>query len=195
MDEKRLILVTGGAGFFGLHIVQYLVDKGFSVRVYDLVDPDHSDYPEGVEFIKGDVRKREEVRRAMSGAFAVIHAAAALPLSSDKEIFTTNLTGTKIVLEEASLAKMERVVFISSTAVYGVPEHHPLTENDPVFGVGPYGESKIQAEKICAEYRHKGFCVPVLRPKTFIGTGRLGIFQILYDWVYSGKRIPIIGNG
>jgi len=51
------------------------------------------------------------------------------------------------------------------------------------------------AEKICEEYRAGGMCIPIVRPKTFIGTGRLGVFQILYDWVASGKRIPIIGNG
>jgi len=87
------------------------------------------------------------------------------------------------------------VIFISSTAVYGVPDKHPLVEEDPLEGVGAYGESKIAAEAVCAEFREQGMCVPVIRPKTFIGTARLGVFQILYDWVDSGKRIPIIGKG
>lgn len=86
-------------------------------------------------------------------------------------------------------------MFISSTAVYGVPDKHPLVETDPVDGVGAYGESKIAGEQVCAEFREAGMCIPVIRPKTFIGTARLGVFQILYDWVDSGKRIPIIGKG
>ena len=62
-------------------------------------------------------------------------------------------------------------------------------------GVGPYGESKVQAERVCESFRNAGMCVPIVRPKTFIGTGRLGVFQILYDWIKDGKPIPIIGDG
>src|SRR5439155_414280 len=92
-----------------------------------------------------------------------------------------------VVLRAARVAGVERVVYISSTAVYGVPEKHPIEEDDPLIGVGPYGESKIVAERICLETRADGYCVPVLRPKTFVGRGRLGVFQILYDWVHDGK--------
>jgi nucleoside-diphosphate-sugar epimerase len=88
-----------------------------------------------------------------------------------------------------------RLIFISSTSVYGVPDVHPLFEYHPRVGVGPYGISKIHAEEICEEYRKKGLKVAIIRPKSFIGTARLGVFQILYDWVESGTKIPIIGNG
>ena len=193
--DLPLILLTGGAGFYGFHAANYLSGKGYRLRVYDLVDPDHSEYPAGTEFIKNDVRNREEMRKAMVGVEAVVHAAAALPLASRREIFTTNVEGTRIVFEEALKAGVERVCHISSTAVYGVPEKHPLVEEDPLIGVGPYGESKIEAEHVAMEARKKGLCVSILRPKTFVGTARLGVFQILYDWVESGKKIPIIGNG
>jgi len=99
------------------------------------------------------------------------------------------------VLQACVDAGVPRLVHISSTAVYGVPEKHPLFETDPMIGVGPYGETKIEAERLCASWRHKGLIACVLRPKTFIGTARLGVFQILYDWVESGCRIPIIGPG
>jgi nucleoside-diphosphate-sugar epimerase len=108
---------------------------------------------------------------------------------------TTNINGLRNTLEQARKCNVERVIFISSTAVYGVPDKHPLTEEDDLIGVGAYGESKIAGESVCAEFRSSGMCVPVIRPKTFIGTARLGVFQILYDWVDSGKRIPIIGKG
>jgi nucleoside-diphosphate-sugar epimerase len=79
--------------------------------------------------------------------------------------------------------------------VYGVPEKHPILEDDPRVGVGPYGIAKIQAEEVCERYREMGQHVTIIRPKTFIGIGRLGVFQILFDWVHNGNRIPIIGSG
>jgi len=124
-----------------------------------------------------------------------MHGAAALPLWKPADIFSTNVDGTRIVLRLAKKHDIDGVVFISSTAVYGVPKKHPLEETDPVVGVGPYGESKIQAEEACVKARADGLCVPIIRPKTFIGTGRLGVFQILCDWVESGTRIPLIGDG
>ena len=124
-----------------------------------------------------------------------MHAAAALPLQKKEEILSTNIDGTRNVLQACVDQGIKRIVHISSTAVYGVPDHHPVLESDTLIGVGPYGESKIAAEKICAEYRKKGMIVIVIRPKTFIGTHRLGVFEILFDWIRDGKQIPVIGNG
>jgi nucleoside-diphosphate-sugar epimerase len=84
---------------------------------------------------------------------------------------------------------------ISSTAVYGIPDHHPLVENDKLEGVGPYGQAKIQAEMVCLEYRAKGLIVPIIRPKSFIGPERLGVFAMLYDWAHTGHNFPMIGSG
>src|SRR5690606_30321263 len=90
---------------------------------------------------------------------------------------------------------VERVIQISSTAVYGVPDHHPIYETDKLIGVGPYGEAKILAEKVCEEFRAQGMCVPIIRPKSFIGPERLGVFALLYDWAKDGKNFPMIGSG
>ena len=125
----------------------------------------------------------------------VIHTAAALPLYSKKDIYTTDIVGTKNVLDIAYNSKVKRVVHISSTAVYGIPDHHPIFETDKLSGVGAYGKSKILAERICLRYRKKGLCVPVLRPKSFIGPERLGVFAIYFDWINSGKSIPLVGSG
>jgi nucleoside-diphosphate-sugar epimerase len=73
------------------------------------------------------------------------------------------------------------MIHISSTAVYGIPDHHPLYETDKLNGVGEYGKAKIAAEKICEEYRMNGMVVPILRPKSFIGPERLGVFALFYD--------------
>jgi nucleoside-diphosphate-sugar epimerase len=96
------------------------------------------------------------------------------------------------VLQEAREAGVRRVVFISSTAVYGVPEKHPIEEDDPLVGVGSYGESKIDAEGLC---RVAAVETTIVRPKTFIGPERLGVFEILFDWIREGRRIYILGQG
>jgi nucleoside-diphosphate-sugar epimerase len=61
--------------------------------------------------------------------------------------------------------------------------------------VGPYGEAKVQVEDICGEYRAKGMCVPVIRPKSFVGPERLGVFALFYDWAKDGKNFPVLGSG
>jgi nucleoside-diphosphate-sugar epimerase len=79
--------------------------------------------------------------------------------------------------------------------VYGIPDHHPIYEDDELDGVGPYGEAKIAAEDVCREFRQKGMVVPIIRPKSFIGPERLGVFAMLYDWAKDGHGFPMIGNG
>jgi len=189
------LLLTGAAGFLGYHICNRLADKYEQIIAIDIADFVKDEYPENVVFVNADIRDKAKMQEVFSQGDVVAHGAAALPLWKPADIVSTNLEGTRNVLEAAKANDIERVVLISSTAVYGVPEKHPIYEQDPMIGVGPYGESKIEAEKLCAEYRDKGMVVPIIRPKTFIGTGRLGVFQILYDWVESGKKIPIIGNG
>lgn len=187
-------LITGGAGFLGINLVRYLLERGHPVVSLDIAD---FNYPERnrVRAIKGDIRDRSSVDRAMEGVQIVVHAAAALPLYKKEDIFSTDLDGTSNVLQSAFEHGVERVIHISSTAVYGIPDHHPLYEDDPLHGVGPYGEAKVKAEQICLEYRAKGMCVPIIRPKSFVGPERLGVFALLYDWAKDGKNFPMIGSG
>ncbi len=189
------LAVTGGGGFLGYHLCHQLAHRFEEIRVIDIAPINPQEYPGNVKCFQADVRDEEALERILAGVDMVVHGAAALPLWTKKNIVTTNVDGTRNVLKIAVKQGIPRVVHISSTAVYGIPKKHPIEENDPLRGVGPYGESKVTAERICEEYRKKGLCVPVVRPKTFIGTGRLGVFQILYDWVKCGKKIPIIGNG
>ncbi len=197
MKGKR-VLVTGGAGFLGYHLAMNLPRHGVSfLALNDIATFLEAEYSEDMLLVNQDVRDADGMYRLINDnkIDIIIHCAAALPLWPKEEIYSTNIAGVRNTLEQAQKCNVERVVFISSTAVYGVPEKHPLFEDDPLVGVGAYGETKIAGEGICEEFRAKGMCVPVIRPKTFIGTARLGVFQILYDWVDCGKRIPIIGNG
>jgi nucleoside-diphosphate-sugar epimerase len=142
-----------------------------------------------------DIRDYNNLEKAMKGCDLVIHAAAALPLYSPEDIYTTDVKGSDNVLRAAQKNGIKRVIHISSTAVYGIPDHHPLTEEDKREGVGPYGEAKVLAEDACSKYRKDGMIVTILRPKSFIGKERLGVFAMLYEWAMDGKNFPILGSG
>jgi nucleoside-diphosphate-sugar epimerase len=193
--EVKAFLITGGAGFLGINLARYLLERGHAVSSLDLVSFDYPDCRDRVTAVVGDVRDREAVDCAVAGADVVVHAAAALPLYEPRDIWTTDVEGTRTVLDVASLRGIDRVIHVSSTAVYGVPDHHPLFEDDPLHGVGAYGEAKVEAERVCLEYRQRGLCVPILRPKSFIGPERLGVFAMLYDWALDGRNFPILGKG
>ena len=189
------LAITGGAGFLGYHCCNQLAEHFEEIRVIDLAPLQDDEYPDHAVYIPGDVRDAGVMARALDGCDMLIHAAAALPLWKPSDIISTNVQGTEVTMQAALQADVARVVEISSTAVYGVPRKHPILEDDPLVGVGAYGHSKIDAEQVCDRFREQGLCICTIRPKTFIGTGRLGVFQILYDWVESGKKIPVVGNG
>ena len=191
------VLVTGGSGFLGINLIRLLRAKGVEeIRVLDIAD---FDYPEKDEpwlkFTKGDVRDMTAVTYITEGCDIVVHCAAALPLYSEEDIYTTEVDGCRNVLAAARSYELDRMIQISSTAVYGVPKKHPIYETDPLIGVGPYGHAKIEAEKLCRAANEDGYCVSIIRPKSFIGPERLGVFALFYDWAYTGHGFPMIGSG
>jgi len=188
-----LYSISGGAGFLGLHLARRLLAEGHQVRTLDVVPLNDAGLEQSVEELRGDIRDLDGVRALVAGADVVVHAAAALPIQASRaSIRSVNVGGTENVLHAAHDAGVRRVVFISSTAVYGVPEKHPIEESDPLVGVGAYGESKIDAEGLC---RVAAVETTIIRPKTFIGPERLGVFEILFDWIREGRRIYTLGKG
>jgi len=189
------ILVTGGAGFLGINLIRYLFERNHEVISLDIAEFDYPDMKNKITVLKGDIRNPETVENALNGIDIVIHTAAALPLYSPDVIYSTEIEGTRILLQTATSKNIRRFIHISSTAVYGIPDHHPIFETDKLDGVGPYGKAKIEAENVCLEFRSRGMCVPILRPKSFIGPERLGVFALFYDWAKDGRNFPMIGNG
>src|SRR4051812_6066955 len=189
------VFITGGAGFLGINLVRYLRRRGHQVVSYDIAA---FDYPErtqsDVSVVTGDIRNEPALSDAMRGSDVVVHCAAALPSYTADAIMSTEVAGTRNVLQAARAHRIPRVVHISSTAVYGT-KASGATESSGVEVIGPYAEAKILAEKECEPFRAAGMCVPVLRPKTFVGPERLGIWSILYDWAHSGSGFPLIGQG
>lgn len=190
------VIITGGVGFLGCHLARKFLKDGYEVTLFDLADLDAKDLIGKVKSIKGDIRNQKEIIDAMKGQEYVVHAAAALPIQvSKKAIFSVNIDGTKNVLEAALKNKIHRLVFISSTAVYGVPKHLPEMEDSPLDPIGFYGISKVEGEKLCMQYEEKGIQVNIVRPKTFLGIERLGVFELWFEAIYQGRRVYILGKG
>lgn len=188
-------LVTGGAGFLGINMIRTLLAKGHGAVSLDIAEFNYNDCKDKIEIITGDIRNESTVERAVHNIDIVIHTAAALPLYTPEEIRSTDIIGTRKLLAASERAGVKRFIHISSTAVYGIPDHHPIYETDRLEGVGPYGQAKIEAENECLHFRDKGMCVPILRPKSFIGPERLGVFALFYDWAKDKKNFPMIGDG
>ena len=188
--------ISGGAGFLGLHLARRLGADGREVRTLDVAPLDEPELEPRVEELRGDVRDPRAAAALVAGADVLVHAAAALPIQASRQaIRSVNVQGTATVLAAAAEAGVRRTILISSTAVYGVPAVHPIGEDAPLVGVGWYGESKVEAEEVTRDFGRRGLEFVILRPKTFVGPERLGVFEILFDWVREGRRIYVLGDG
>jgi nucleoside-diphosphate-sugar epimerase len=188
--------ISGGAGFLGLHLSRRLLADRHDLRTLDVAPLDDPDLEHNVEAVLGDIRDPRRAHELVTGADVLVHAAAALPIRGARdEIRSVNVDGTATLLAAALEAGVARVILISTTAVYGIPETHPIGEDAPLHGVGHYGRSKIEAEDICRAFERRGLSATIIRPKTFIGPERLGVFEILFDWIREGRRIYVLGDG
>jgi len=192
---ERRVLVTGGAGFVGSHLTRRLHDDGFSVCVVDREENEDIRL-DRVDFVLGDVRDKALMRSLARNCEAIYHCAAVLPISRAGNEFTEiNVQGTRHILDAALEAGVPQVVHASSSSVYGIPREVPITETSPILAIGPYASSKVAAEDLCHEYRQRGLAVSVVRPRTTVGPGRLGIFSILFEWIRLGRSVFLIGDG
>jgi nucleoside-diphosphate-sugar epimerase len=189
-----LHLVTGGSGFVGSNIARMLHARGEQVRVLDIWKAD--DLPEGIEFVHADINDRAAVEAAMQGVQHVHHNVALVPLAkAGDRYWKVNVEGTAIALEAARVAGVRMFCHMSSSAVFGSPEVMPITNDTPRRPIEIYGRAKKAGEDLVLQALASGMPVSVVRPRTIIGTGRLGIFEILFDWIRDGANIYIIGHG
>jgi len=188
------ILVTGGSGFLGINLIRFLLDRGHEVVNIDFAPFSYPEKDKITSYLY-DIRSKTCVDEAMQGVDAVVHCAAALPLYKPQDIYTTDIDGTRNVFQSAWEHGVRRAVHISTTAVYGIPDHHPLLEDDRLNGVGPYGIAKVKAEEVVLSFKDKGMITPIIRPKSFLGPERLGIFAMFYEWASEGHHFPLTGSG
>jgi len=187
-------LVTGGSGYFGSLITQRLHAAGETVRVLDINDA--HDRPTDVEFIQGDVRDIDVVREAVDGIDVVLNNVAQVPLAQDEYLLrSVNVDGTVNLLEASAASGVRKVVHTSSSAVFGVPKANPVLPTTVPSPMEAYGHAKLAAEWACLGAARQGLDVSIVRPRTILGRGRLGIFGILFDWIADGHDPIVLGNG
>jgi nucleoside-diphosphate-sugar epimerase len=190
----RTVLVTGGSGYFGSVLAGQALARGDRVRIFDLNPPASTDGD--VEYVAGDVRDRAAVRAACDGADVVLHNVAQVPLAKDRALFdSVNVVGTANVLVGARDSGVAKVVHTSSSAVFGVPESNPVREDSPCRPLEAYGRAKLRAEQLCHEAAAAGLDVTIVRPRTILGHGRLGIFAVLFEFVAEGAPVYVLGRG
>jgi nucleoside-diphosphate-sugar epimerase len=175
-------------------LCRFLVAQGFTVRSVDCAAPRSGEQPP-IQFIRGDVRDPVVVANAMRGVSYVVHAAAADLTQSNDVIYSTSVIGTGNVLQAALRYQVDRVVFLSSRAVYGAHAHHLMYEADELRGRGPGAESKIEAESLCQEARLSGLCVPILRCADMVGPGCQGLYRQLFESAATGRHFVIPAPG
>lgn len=187
----RTVLVTGGSGYFGSILVEQSLARGDTVRVLDL-NPSDS----GAETVQADVRDLDAVRAACRGVDLVLNNVAQVPLARDRALFwSVNVTGTANVLLAARDAGVAKVVHTSSSAVYGIPEQNPVDEASPARPREAYGRAKLEAEVLCRQAAADGLDVSIIRPRTILGHGRLGLMAILFELVAEGAPVFVFDGG
>jgi UDP-glucose 4-epimerase len=209
---KSNLLVTGGAGFIGGHLVSKLVDLGHSVRVLDnlytgkLENIDSEFLKNGsVAFIKGDITDPMTVKRCVSGVDCVFHLAAqtSVPFSVEHPDFNNkvNVEGSRILLDECVRQSVKKFIFVSSCAVYGDPAYLPVDEQHPTNPISPYAESKLVIERECLRLNAEHLLNSVvLRFFNVYGTRQglndySGVITKFMDRIKSNQPIVIYGDG
>lgn len=185
------ILITGGAGFLGTHLVRAFLDAGKTVRVLDIAPPPA--WAKQVAYVQSGVCDVDAVSRAMGGVESVIHAAFASPRQSPRTLRTVNVDGTRLLYEAARAAGARRFVLISSTIVEKPPRRHPFLSRSGLSRLDDYRACRAEAEAWLL--RQAGPPVAVVRPKTFLGPGKVGAFAMLFDAVRRGDAVPVLGAG
>ena len=182
-------LITGGSGFLGNLIMERLLEKGEEVKILDIWKPKNLNGD--VEFIDCNILDRQGVANAMTGIDIVHHNVALVPLTkSGNRFWEVNVNGSQIAAEEALKAGVNGFIHMSSSALYGAVDHFPITDSTKVNPIEIYGKAKLAGEESVSKiFSNSKLPLIIIRPRTILGEGRLGIFQILFDWIKDNKNV------
>jgi nucleoside-diphosphate-sugar epimerase len=196
-------LVTGSSGLLGGCLVERLLERGEAPRLLDL-EPAGEGHPaagRGLEFVRDDLSDADRVADAAAGCEVVYHLAAAQRMKpqfeawTEAEVYRRNRDAVSHVLAAARRRGVRRVVFVSSSGIYGIPRTLPCREDHPTVALGAYGRSKIEAEELCRAAGRAGQDVAILRPMSLFGPRMSGVFPILFEWVRRGQPVFLLGSG
>ncbi|MEK7663826.1 MAG: SDR family NAD(P)-dependent oxidoreductase [Patescibacteria group bacterium] len=206
--NNKKVFITGGGGFIGTHIAKNLSDKGFKVRLFDLDFGNYNILSEKlgnlseVEKIKGDIFDLNSLTKAMAGSDYVIHAAAMLGVRNTElkklGCLNINILGTINVLEACVKERVKRIIFTSSSEVYGEPLRYPIEENDFKRPVSLYGVSKLAGEEYMKAYNQKyGLEFSIIRFFNVYGPGQVAEFVMprFIKNVLEDKPPVVYGDG
>jgi len=204
----KKILITGATGFIGSHLIEYLVEKGYSVIAFDRYNSNNnwgwlegSNYINDFQVILGDIRDYDSVSKVMVGCDAVFHLAAliGIPYSyiSPLAYIRTNIEGTYNVLEAAKNLNIEQVLITSTSETYGTAQYVPIDEKHSLVGQSPYSASKIAADQLAISY-YKSFELPVkiVRPFNTYGPRQSAraIIPTIISQILNGKTEINLGS-
>ncbi|MEK7824448.1 MAG: NAD(P)-dependent oxidoreductase [Candidatus Eisenbacteria bacterium] len=194
------VVVTGGAGLLGRDVVRQLAEGGCrDVRVVDLQAPPGAGGG-AVRHHPMDIR-RDDLLPAFAGARTVLHLAACqyhsplAPTTYRLPFFAINVEGTRRALDAARRAAVGAFVHVSTSMVYGLPREVPLREDHPRRPLGPYGRSKLEAERLVEAAHAPGLRTVIVRPPPLYGPGRTGVVTRLFDRILAGRPVTLIGSG
>lgn len=200
------ILVTGGAGFIGSNLVDFLISKNYNVKILDNLTTGNKDnINENAEFIEGNIKDYDIVSKAMENIDYVFHLAAlvSVPLSIENPELNeeTNVIGTQNVFEAALKNNVKKLICASSAAIYGDNKNIPLIETQTPKPMSPYAQAKLYMEKLGKEYSKKGLKTICLRYFNVYGKRQdpknpySGVISIFIDKALNNKNIIIYGDG
>lgn len=187
-------IVTGGSGYLGNVLIKKLLSLSWSVVNIDINSSDIKD--SNYKYFNCDIRDYSKLEKNLPEANVIFHCVAQVPVLKDKKKFwSVNSEGTKNICIVAKKKKINKLIYVSSSAVFGNPKSNPVDELTIPEPAEDYGKAKLNGELICKKYASESLKIIIIRPRTILGHDRLGIVQILFDWIRNGKVIPVLNNG
>ena len=189
-NVNNRVIIFGGGGFVGSHLVEAL-NKRKLVLPVDV----------NGKVLYGDIRNFDTVDNLCKNMDVCVHLAGELPHAGwEKELkkgtmWDIMVNGTENVFRACLRNEVKKVIYYSSSAVYGEPPEYPLKEDSPHAPLDEYGKAKSKAEEICHKYMKQGLDITVIRPMTILGPRFVGILRSMMEFIYNGKNIPLIGKG